>query len=224
MLTKEPKRKKGAVDKELEIRQKSGMQSLFMMFMGAVLAVMIGVFFYLSPFFNQKTTAPLNAPVQVVPLEQANEQAQYEFYEVLPEQEFRSIPEGVGVQDEPETLELKVDEVVRPAPAPAETADEIVVVEENETYDAPSMSIQRSNDTTYILQIRSYDNAAEADSRLGEVMMTGVDAEVVKRSDGAGGILYQVVSTPFVSRDAAMVAYGRLQSNGIDAVVIEQKR
>lgn len=226
MLTKQPKR--GAVDKELETRKKSGMHSLIMMLVGACLAVMIGAFLYLSPFFNQKSTAPLNAPLEVVPLTESQMQQQsFEFYEVLPEQEFRSIPDGVSVQDEiQETLqELMVDEVVhKQGNTDSEALDEIVVVEENATYDDPVPMMNIEPVSTYILQIRSYNNADEADRRRADVLMTGVDAEVVKRGDGMGGTLYQVVSVPFMSKEAAMTAYKRLQSNGIDSVVVEQKR
>lgn len=227
MLTKQPKR--GAVDKELETRKKSGMQSLVMMLVGACLAVMIGVFLYLSPFFNQKNSVPLNAPLEVVPLSESEVQQSFEFYEVLPEQEFRSIPEGVSVQDDRQDTpqELTVDEVVykeRKDADKSEALDEIVVVEENATYDDPVPIINIEPVSTYILQIRSYNNADEADRRRAEVLMTGVDAEVVKRGDGMGGTLYQVVSVPFISKEAAMTAYKRLQSNGIDSVVVEQKR
>lgn len=228
---------RGAVDKEFETRKKGGMHSLLMMVLGACLAVMIAVFFYMSPFFNQKTTAPLNVPLEVVPLAESDvQQPSFEFYEVLPEQEFRSIPEGVSVQSQAEevTQELPIDEIVyrsNRGGAHDEIADteptEIVVVEENATYDdpAPIMHIQPvTSNVTYILQVRSYNNADDADRRRAEVLMTGVDAEVVKRRDAAGSVIYQVISTPFVSRDSAMMAYKRLQSNGIDSVVVEQKR
>lgn len=225
---------RGAVDKEFETRKKGGMHSLLMMALGACLAIMIAVFFYMSPFFNQKTTAPLNVPLEVVPLAESDvQQPSFEFYEVLPEQEFRSIPEGVSVQSQAEEViqELPIDETVHRSNTRSEFVDtepaEIVVVEENATYDEPTPVIHIQpvpSAVTYILQVRSYDDADDADRRRAEVLMTGVDAEVVKRRDGAGNVIYQVVSTPFVSRDSAMMAYKRLQSNGIDSVVVEQKR
>ncbi|MDO4251373.1 MAG: SPOR domain-containing protein, partial [Moraxella sp.] len=75
--------------------------------------------------------------------------------------------------------------------------------------------------TTYILQVRSFENPDEADQKRAEVMMVGVDAKVVKR-DINGTTLYQVVSTPLASKDELMMAYDRLQMSGIDAVVLEQ--
>lgn len=230
MLKKQPKNTRGVIDNEVETKRKNGLYSLLMMFVGALIAVMVGVFFYLSPFFND-SSPPLNQAVEVVPLpeETASEVTEYQFYEVLPEQEFRSAPEGVSVQAEKpqKDVSLKVDTTVKAeTPEPAEAEEEITVVEEDATYDEPEPSISISTDTgtTYILQVRSYETANEADLKRAEVMMAGIDAQVLKRDDGTGDTIYQVVSMPMQTRDEAMSAYRRLQSNGIDSVVVEQKR
>lgn len=226
MFKKQPKSKQsGVIDKAAEDRQKSGLYGLFMMFLGAVLAIALGAFFYLSPFFNKKNTPALNAPVEVVPVQEStkdNETVQeYRFYEILPKQEFESPPEGESLH-KPKTntlTELPIDKVVQ-AP-PRETTDEVEVVEdENETYEG---KIERADpESTYILQVRTYEDADEADQKRAEVMMAGVDAEVVKRPTESG-VLYQVVSTTMSNKDEAMNAYQRLQSNGIDSVVVEQQ-
>lgn len=213
---------RGAVDVAAQTRKKSGFYNLLLMLLGVVAMVLLGAFFYLSPFFNKKTEPPLNQAVEVVPLPEQKPDSTYQFYEILPEQKFRSAPEGVGVQEETPELpkELHVDAVVK-ADAPKE--GEITIVEEETTYDDPAISIDvAKSDVTYILQIRTYDNADEADIKRGEVLMAGVDARVVKRSDD-NGTLYQVVSVAMNSRDEAMTAYNRLQTNGIDSVVVEQK-
>ncbi len=221
----------GAIDKEEEKRKKSGLKNLLMMIFGATVVAAAGVMLYSSPLLNQKTTPPVNAVAEVVPLQETTPPptSEYQFYEILPEQEFRSVPEGISTADEPsEQGDLRVDTVVKgdkPATPPVE--EEITVVEENATYDEPEpvIHIEKSNpDITYILQVRTYDNASEADQRRAEVIMAGVDAEVLKRTDSNGSMLYQVVSTPMASRDVAMTAYNRLKSNGIDSVVVEQKR
>lgn len=219
------KRKKvrGAVDRNEQQRKKSGLYGLLMMFVGALIAVAVGSFLYLSPFFNQRTTPALNPAVEVVPLtDETRTVNEYQFYEVLPKQQFQSIPEGVSVQENVQETEeqLQIDTVVE---APKKDT-EIVVVEENQTYEGAVRIEAVNTNTSYILQVRSYDNAEDADNRRTEVMMAGVDAQVVKRPDGNGGVIYQVVSTPFESRDTAMTAYQRLQSNGIDSLVVEQKR
>ncbi|MDO4426624.1 MAG: SPOR domain-containing protein [Moraxella sp.] len=231
MLKKQPKNARGVIDNEVETKRKNGLYSLLMMLVGALIALMVGVFFYLSPFFND-SSPPLNQAVEVVPLpeETASEVTEYQFYEVLPEQEFRSVPEEVSVQAEkPEkVVSLKVDTTVKAEVPPPAEVDEITVVEEDATYDEPEPSISISTGagtgTTYILQVRSYELANDADLKRAEVMMAGIDAQVLKRDDGTGNTIYQVVSLPMQTRDEAMSAYRRLQSNGIDSVVVEQKR
>lgn len=228
MSKKQPKsRQSGVIDRAVEDRQQKGLHGLFMMFVGALVAVAFGVFFYLSPFFNKKNSPALNAPVEVVPIQEAtkdNETVQeYRFYEILPKQEFESPPEGASLHKPAVTqpTELPVDKVVKAPPTLVEVMDEVEVVEdENETYEG---RIERANpDSTYILQVRTYENADEADQKRAEVMMAGVDAEVVKRFSESG-VLYQVVSTTMGNKDEAMHAYQRLQSNGIDSVVVEQQ-
>lgn len=76
---------------------------------------------------------------------------------------------------------------------------------------------------TYILQINTYDNPKDADDRKAQVLMAGVDAFVVKKN-ASSGVVYQVVSRPTVSKEAIAKAQRDLQNNGIDALVIEQRR
>ncbi len=221
------KPKQGAVDREAEENTKSGLYGLAMMFLGALIAVMVGVALYLSPFFGNKTPE-LNKEVEVTPLPEQEKKAEYEFYELLPEQQFQSVPEGLSTQkqDEAAPPNAPVDVVVE-KPADTQADEGITVVEEEATYDEPAdntQEVQISASASYILQIRSYDTAEEADRRRAEVIMAGVDAEVVRRHDGSGNLIYQVVTTPFASKEAAMSAYQRLQNNGIDALVVEQRR
>lgn len=226
MFKKQSKSKQsGVIDKTLEERQNNGLYGLWMMFLGAVLAIALGAFFYLSPFFNKKTSPALNAPVEVVPIEETtkeNETTQeYRFYEILPKQEFESPPEGASLHkpkdDKP--AQLPVDQVVE-APASEDHTQIQVVEDDNQTYEG---KIELAKPTsTYILQVRTYEDADEADQKRAEVMMAGVDAEVVKRFV-ENGVLYQVVSSTMNSKDEAMDAYQKLQSNGIDSVVVEQR-
>lgn len=135
------------------------------------------------------------------------------------------------------------------APAPsrdnaanAQEAGEIVIVEEDATYDAaPTASannrassntaqagtanVQRTAQaTTYILQINSFGNADEADRRRAQVLMAGVDAKVVKNTTGNGLPIYQVISKSMNNRQAVASAQQRLQNNGIDSIIVEQRR
>ena len=119
--------------------------------------------------------------------------------------------------------------------------DDIVIVEEDATYDgtpaasntgaatnkpsAGTASIQPAKPAaTYILQINSFGDADEADRRRAQVLMAGVDARVVKNTTGNGLPIYQVISRPMSNRQAVATAQQRLQNNGIDSIIVEQRR
>lgn len=229
------------VDRRTEARTRSGWTSLLWMFVGAVIAVMVGVFLYLSPLFDsyKPKEVDVNPEVPVEPLPQNTKPREYEFYEVLPKRDFQGGQSGLGNAPEPTPQEPTKEQPATPKPAPAPTVDvvvsakpdEITVVEENETYDAPTKEGETAKAQvstapvvhSYMLQVRSYDNAEEADKKRNEVIMAGVDAKVVHRIDPSGVALYQVVSVPFSSRQEAKEAEQVLSNNGIDAIVIEQR-
>lgn len=122
--------------------------------------------------------------------------------------------------------------------------DDIVIVEEDATYDgtpaanntgaaanrantanASNASIQPAKPAaTYILQINSFGDADEADRRRAQVLMAGVDAKVVKNTTSNGLPIYQVISRPMNNRQAVATAQQRLQNNGIDSIIVEQRR
>ncbi|WP_296244974.1 MULTISPECIES: SPOR domain-containing protein [unclassified Psychrobacter] len=125
--------------------------------------------------------------------------------------------------------------------------DDIVIVEEDATYDgtpatnntgaaanrantanansASNASVQPAKPAaTYILQINSFGDADEADRRRAQVLMAGVDARVVKNTTGNGLPIYQVISRPMSNRQAVATAQQRLQNNGIDSIIVEQRR
>jgi len=120
--------------------------------------------------------------------------------------------------------------------------DDIVIVEEDATYDgtppassnpttrnntagAGTASIQAAKPAaTYILQINSFSDADEADRRRAQVLMAGVDARVIKNTTGNGLPIYQVISRPLNNRQAVTTAQQRLQNNGIDSIIVEQRR
>ena len=225
-----------------------GLHSLLMMLVGSVITVMIAVFLYLSPFFDIKPPR-IEPQAEVRPLPET-ESPDYEFYDVLPEQEFRSVPEGVSVQSRiiegqedsfrPDTV-VSEDSVRQSTSNPgtrqqANDQDDIALEADMTTEsdaqprqdraqsNTGGIRISQSNpNATYILQVRSYTEADDADQRRAEVIMAGVDAEVLRRKSADGQTLYQVVSMPMRTRDAAMSAYKRLQNAGIDAVIVEQK-
>ena len=124
-----------------------------------------------------------------------------------------------------------------------EGSDGIVIVEEDATYDGTpptstnnpttrnnnaetgTASIQAAKPAaTYILQINSFSDADEADRRRAQVLMAGVDARVIKNTTGNGLPIYQVISRPLNNRQAVTTAQQRLQNNGIDSIIVEQRR
>ncbi|WP_317200535.1 SPOR domain-containing protein [uncultured Psychrobacter sp.] len=193
----------------------------------------------------------------------------YEFYDILPNQEMATIPdEDLGEFDdqigsindfEPDVVVNQTEDTSSPTdtgnfgiaesttiePArgnsnAANSDNDIVIVEENTTYDGSppannttsnratetgTASVQRAAPAaTYILQINSFGNADEADRRRAQVLMAGVDARVVKNTTGNGLPIYQVISRPMNNRQAVASAQQRLQNNGIDSIIVEQRR
>ncbi len=76
---------------------------------------------------------------------------------------------------------------------------------------------------SYILQINSYNSAQEADKRRAQVFMAGVDARVIK-STSNNRTVYQVVSKAMSSPAEVLRIQQRLHKNGIDSLIVEQRR
>ncbi|MGO2339978.1 MAG: SPOR domain-containing protein [Psychrobacter sp.] len=265
MLAKKPK---GATEK----RKTSSVSGLLWMFVGAVLTLMIGVFIYLSPLFDfsPAESSADNAPDrQVQPrVETDTDNSDYEFYDILPNQEMATIPDedfgeinndrigGVDAfepdivvtqpnnpsassNDDAGNLGISENTVIEPSSGNNAANSDIVVVEENATYDSATSDSSTDNSdsnagtanvqaatpaATYILQINSFGDADEADRRRAQVLMAGVDARVVKNTTGNGEPIYQVISRPMSNRQTVASAQQRLQNNGIDSIIVEQRR
>lgn len=258
MLAKKPK---GATEKR---RKTSSVSGFLWMLLGAILTLMIGVFLYLSPIFNFSPAGEGEATSgerEVRPkVETDKDNGDYEFYDVLPNQEMATIPdESISIEDGntsvPSTFEPDVvvtQPIPQPRPdsgagatdgqsTPADDGTEIAIIEEDETYDgSPVATPAPSNNSeagtakveetaaaatkTYILQINSFGSADEADRRRAQVLMAGVDASVVKKNMANGQPLYQVISRSMNNRQQVVSAQQKLQNNGIDSLIVEQRR
>lgn len=236
------KQKPSAVYKETEERKSSGLLSLFWMILAIIIGVIIAVLIYRSPIFDDRraTEVDIQTDDDITLKTNANgassslggvtisspESIDYEFYNILPKQDFRSVPDSVGIQemDVQDAAMIGADAVVR---AQDEAKTKIEIVEENTTYDDFNEVAETDVEpihTTYILQIKSYSDATSADEKRAQVMLAGVDAIVIRRVDSATNTtFYQVVSTPMQSRTEAIDALHKLRSNGIDALVVEQR-
>lgn len=266
------KKNKGATEK----RRSSGVASFFWMLFGAILTLMVGAFLYLSPWFDFSPSDQQNAEAdrQVQPrVETDSDNGNYEFYDVLPNQEMATIPDATILEEENRSSDnrfepdavvtgeldcledgedagnfgISEDSILDPQEPntqgqtaatqqgtnTSEDEQDIVVVEENETYDGgtPTQAREESAQiqaaapaTTYILQINSFNSADEADRRRAQVLMAGVDARVVRNVTGNDQTIYQVISRPMSNRQAVAQAQQRLQNNGIDSLIVEQRR
>ncbi|ANF83028.1 cell division protein [Acinetobacter sp. NCu2D-2] len=131
----------------------------------------------------------------------------YRFYDLLPQQQVTPIPD----QAVPET---KSQEAVVIVEAPKNNAEEATEpgLESADTA-APVQS--------YILQVRSYDDPDQADARRAEIILNGLSADVVRSVEG-GKVWYRVISGPYDSADAAVIAQQTLQHSGIDSIVVKR--
>jgi cell division protein FtsN len=135
----------------------------------------------------------------------------YRFYDLLPQQQVTPIPDqAVPENQQVEANPIIVDAPVAP-PTPTVNAEgEITATEEPV---APK--------TSFILQVRSYPDPDSADARRAEIILNGLSADVIKTSEG-GQTWYRVISGPYESQQAAVIAQQTLQHSGIDSIVVKR--
>ena len=134
----------------------------------------------------------------------------YRFYDLLPQQQVTPIPE----QAIPETQQQNT----------------VVIVEAPTAVEAPAASEANVGLTemsapvvkaSYILQVRSYTDPDAADARRAEIILNGLSADVLKSTEG-GETWYRVISGPYDSAEAAVIAQQTLQHSGIDSIVVKR--
>ncbi len=131
----------------------------------------------------------------------------YRFYDLLPQQQVTPIPE----QAVPETQTQQQPVIVE---APSATENVNVGVNTSEQTTVPAQP-------EYILQVRSYDDPDAADARRAEIILNGLSADVIQNSEG-GTVWYRVISGPYESQNAAVIAQQTLQHSGIDSIVVKR--
>ncbi|NHB59310.1 SPOR domain-containing protein [Acinetobacter shaoyimingii] len=136
----------------------------------------------------------------------------YRFYDLLPQQQVTPIPEqAVPENQQVETAPVIVDAPAA-TPAPTTSAENGTLVPSEEPA-APK--------TSYILQVRSFPDPDSADARRAEIILNGLSADVMKTTEG-GQTWYRVVSGPYESQQAAVIAQQTLQHSGIDSIVVKR--
>ena len=133
----------------------------------------------------------------------------YRFYDLLPQQQVTPIPD----QAVPETKTQQQPLIVE---APTQSNDVDVGVDGSVQ---PATPVQVPPE--YILQVRSYDDPDAADARRAEIILNGLSADVVQSSEG-GKTWYRVISGPYDSQNAAVIAQQTLQHSGIDSIVVKR--
>ena len=136
----------------------------------------------------------------------------YRFYDLLPQQQVTPIPE----QAIPENKDSGAVVIVE-APQ-AEQAASSAATDATEAQINPTPA---ERTPSYILQVRSYPDPDSADARRAEIILNGLSADVVKTVEG-GKTWYRVVSGPYDSQEAAVVAQQTLQHSGIDSIVVKR--
>ena len=130
----------------------------------------------------------------------------YRFYDLLPQQQVTPIPE----QAVPETKD-KSPVVIIEAPSNNQPASEATGL-------TTQQAAPRAN---YILQVRSYNDPDAADARRAEIILNGLSADVMKTTE-RGEVWYRVISGPYDSQEAALIAQQTLQHSGIDSIVVKR--
>lgn len=137
--------------------------------------------------------------------EEANQE--YRFYDLLPKQQVTPIPEQA-------VPEIK-------------TEDTVMIVELPErqpsTNDATTAMLTPSEEVkpSYILQVRSYKDPDSADARRAEIILNGLSADILVSMEN-GETWYRVISGPYESPEAAVIAQQNLQNGGIDSIVVKR--
>lgn len=132
----------------------------------------------------------------------------YRFYDLLPNQQVTPIPE----QAVPEARVQSQTVIVE---APTNPTSNEVNVGLDPSEQAPVAAPE------YILQVRSYPDPDSADARRAEIILNGLSADVVQTTEG-DQTWYRVISGPYESQNAAVIAQQTLQHSGIDSIVVKR--
>ncbi|MDQ8935938.1 SPOR domain-containing protein [Acinetobacter rudis] len=158
-----------------------------------------------------KPWAPVPANSNEVRSEHYKEETNkdYRFYDLLPQQQVTPIPQQ-AVPEAPVNAQPTIVEAPQaPQPTTGEEPTEVTSTAPAET--KPS----------YILQVRSYADPDSADARRAEILLNGLSADVIKTTDN-GKVWYRVISGPYESQSAAVIAQKTLQNSGIDSIVVKR--
>lgn len=158
-----------------------------------LLVVVIGTFVLWKPW----------APVQHTPIEQTSSAPQqvqeetnqdYRFYDQLPKQQVTPIPEQAVPNNQPKPTGTIIQ--------------------------APSTASEVADNPQYFLQVKSFQDPDSADAKRSEILMNKLPSDVITTKEN-GKPWFRVVSGPYTSQEAALLAQQTLQNSGIDSIIIK---
>lgn len=160
-----------------------------------------------------KPWAPVPANSNEVRSEHYKEETNkdYRFYDLLPQQQVTPIPQQ-AVPETPVNARPTIVEAPQPPQAVVTTEDPLI---------EDPIAVPAEVKASYILQVRSYADPDSADARRAEILLNGLSADVVKTTDN-GKVWYRVISGPYESQNAAVIAQKTLQNSGIDSIVVKR--
>lgn len=174
---------------------------LFALCIAAVLSIW-------KPWKPVPSTIDTNVGAQV---EDEDTNKDYRFYDLLPQQQVTPIPD----QAVPESTTSEPVLIIE-----APVTDEASATEEDAIAGLID-EVTQPKVPRFILQVRSYQDPDSADARRAEIILNGLSADIVQSNEG-GQIWYRVISGPYESQDAAVIAQQTLQNSGIDSIVVKQ--
>lgn len=98
-----------------------------------------------------------------------------------------------------------------------------VVVPDEELVEAPARSGADAAEVTYLVQVGSFRQAADADRLKAQLALLGFEAQVTTARISAQDTRYRVRSGPHQGRQAVNAMRKRLADSGFDGIVIRVK-
>lgn len=182
-------------------RPKQNKPSFIPKWLGSAVVIVL-ILGLMSAFMLWKPWAPVASHTdataslpQTVP-EETNQD--YRFYDQLPKQKVTPIPE----QAVPNTQPKPTGVIVQP-----------------NTKDKASSEITPAINQ-YFLQVKSFQDPDSADARRSEILMNKLPADVMTTTE-SGKTWYRVISGPYTSQEAALLAQQTLQNSGIDSIIVQ---
>ncbi len=179
---------------------------------GLCIAIFLSLWRPWHPVANQRTQTPTTA---TTPDTDTNED--YRFYDLLPQQEVTPIPEQAVPEHQVEQPVI----VVEAPPPKQDHTSQTQGGEINDPFDENYHTATITGRSNYILQVRSFEDPDQADSRRAEIILNGLSAEVIMINEG-NKVWYRVISGPYDSQQAAHIAQQSLQNAGIDSIIVKQ--